>query len=159
MPESKTCTKCGESKPLTDYAKSSRALDGKQCKCKTCDKAYRKANKAKITAYQKTSEYKASRTKYRKSGKGRRMWTSANQRRRALRAGAKHIPYDAEALLNSTYGFCCYCVEQKPLTLDHVIPLSKGGADAEHNIVPCCQSCNSSKNNTELVEWLITRNS
>lgn len=40
---------------------------------------------------------------------------------------------------------CAYCGEKKPLTQDHVIPVSKGGAHTASNIVPACQSCNSSK--------------
>ena len=34
---------------------------------------------------------------------------------------------------------------QKIGTLDHVIPLSKGGTNAEDNLITCCRSCNSKK--------------
>jgi 5-methylcytosine-specific restriction endonuclease McrA len=37
--------------------------------------------------------------------------------------------------------------------LDHVHPLSRGGADAEHNIVPACARCNLSKGAKTLAEW------
>lgn len=40
---------------------------------------------------------------------------------------------------------CAYCGEKKPLTQDHIIPVSKGGAHTASNIIPACQSCNSSK--------------
>lgn len=40
---------------------------------------------------------------------------------------------------------CAYCNRKRKLTRDHVIPLSKGGAHTLSNIVPACQSCNSSK--------------
>ena len=37
---------------------------------------------------------------------------------------------------------------------DHVMPLSKGGADTMDNLVPCCISCNASKSNRILhKEW------
>ena len=37
---------------------------------------------------------------------------------------------------------------------DHVLPLSKGGADTMDNLVPCCLSCNASKSNRILYkEW------
>lgn len=42
---------------------------------------------------------------------------------------------------------CAYCREVKPLTQDHVIPVSKGGLHTASNIVPACQSCNSRKGN------------
>lgn len=41
---------------------------------------------------------------------------------------------------------CGYCHKRKPLTQDHVIPVSKGGDHTASNIIPACQSCNSRKN-------------
>jgi 5-methylcytosine-specific restriction endonuclease McrA len=38
-------------------------------------------------------------------------------------------------------------------TVDHIIPLSQGGTDDLHNLVPCCKSCNSRKQ-TRGVEYL-----
>lgn len=49
------------------------------------------------------------------------------------------------------YGGCCaYC--SKPLsfrsaTMDHVIPISKGGSNWPENLVPACGTCNKSKGN------------
>lgn len=40
---------------------------------------------------------------------------------------------------------CAYCRERRPLTIDHVQPLAKGGAHTAANVVPACQSCNSRK--------------
>lgn len=40
---------------------------------------------------------------------------------------------------------CAYCHEQKPLTVDHVKALSRGGSNDIGNIVPACRSCNSRK--------------
>lgn len=46
---------------------------------------------------------------------------------------------------------CAYCRQGKPLTQDHVIPLSKGGSHTKENVVPACRSCNGRKGN-RLVE-------
>jgi 5-methylcytosine-specific restriction endonuclease McrA len=40
---------------------------------------------------------------------------------------------------------CLCCGKQGDLTVDHVIPLSKGGSNSIENIQPLCHSCNSSK--------------
>ena len=48
---------------------------------------------------------------------------------------------------------CSYCGKQLPLAQEHFVPLSKGGEYTHNNIIPACQSCNSSKNNKDFFEW------
>jgi 5-methylcytosine-specific restriction endonuclease McrA len=50
-------------------------------------------------------------------------------------------------------GRCFYCLEVKPLTQDHVIPLTRGGRHEPKNIIGACLSCNSSKHNALLEDW------
>lgn len=53
-------------------------------------------------------------------------------------------------------GTCYYCDEAvgfKNLTMDHVIPLSRGGSSSKDNLVPCCKECNIKKSNYLPVEW------
>jgi 5-methylcytosine-specific restriction endonuclease McrA len=47
------------------------------------------------------------------------------------------------------FGHCCaYCLRKdEPLTMDHMVPISKGGSHTEDNVVPACKSCNSKKGN------------
>lgn len=40
---------------------------------------------------------------------------------------------------------CLCCGTRKRITVDHVVPLSKGGANAKHNVQPLCLPCNSRK--------------
>jgi len=53
-------------------------------------------------------------------------------------------------------GFRCrYCGAspiREPLTIDHVLPRSKGGTDEAENLVTACWSCNSGKSDTLLSE-------
>ena len=45
------------------------------------------------------------------------------------------------------HGFrCANCNKRTKLTVDHIIPLSKGGTNFIANIQPLCKSCNCSKN-------------
>ena len=48
---------------------------------------------------------------------------------------------------------CVYCGEEKPLTQDHFIPVTKGGEYTHNNIIPSCKSCNSSKGNKDFFNW------
>jgi 5-methylcytosine-specific restriction endonuclease McrA len=47
---------------------------------------------------------------------------------------------------------CVYCGE-KGGTVDHVIPLARGGAHTAENLVPACQRCNDSKGTHLVEEW------
>lgn len=59
---------------------------------------------------------------------------------------------EQERAIKALYKFrCAYCGSKpKVLTIDHVIPLSKGGPHVPANLVPACPSCNSSKGSTIL---------
>lgn len=65
----------------------------------------------------------------------------------------RRIPHQTRALtrrnilMRDRYG-CQYCGEPFPageLTLDHVIPRSRGGASTWENLVACCIPCNNRK--------------
>nr|BBH93991.1 HNH endonuclease [Thermogemmatispora argillosa] len=48
---------------------------------------------------------------------------------------------------------CQYCGKRtRELTLDHVIPRSRGGKSTWENLVTCCKACNSKKGNRLLKE-------
>lgn len=51
---------------------------------------------------------------------------------------------------------CFYCLSPAT-TVDHVVPLSRGGTNYEGNLVPCCKPCNSSKCALLLSEWRFER--
>jgi 5-methylcytosine-specific restriction endonuclease McrA len=48
---------------------------------------------------------------------------------------------------------CFYCGSRENITIDHVIPLSRGGYDSIGNILPACLSCNSQKNSRFIMEY------
>jgi len=53
-------------------------------------------------------------------------------------------------------GRCHYCQAEVPpaeLTLDHVVPLVRGGRSSKGNCVPACKECNSRKQSLLPVEW------
>ena len=47
---------------------------------------------------------------------------------------------------------CAYCGELAS-TIDHVMPLVRGGTNREGNLVPACRSCNSAKGPRTVTEW------
>jgi 5-methylcytosine-specific restriction endonuclease McrA len=70
---------------------------------------------------------------------------------RAMLRSAKHRDWRRKRLKQQG-GVCHYC--RKPLaedaaTLDHVVPLSKGGYDHWENVVAACGPCNQRKGASE----------
>jgi 5-methylcytosine-specific restriction endonuclease McrA len=55
-------------------------------------------------------------------------------------------------------GVCHYCgakVGAEALTLDHVIPLSRGGRTTKGNCVACCKNCNNEKKSYTPAEMIL----
>lgn len=53
-------------------------------------------------------------------------------------------------------GACHYCGERVPpqeLTMDHIVPLIRGGRSTRGNVVPACKSCNNKKKYLLPIEW------
>lgn len=48
---------------------------------------------------------------------------------------------------------CSYCIDGPCETVDHVVPLVRGGTNYEGNLTPCCRKCNSGKGGRTVVEW------
>lgn len=68
----------------------------------------------------------------------------------------------AKALRNSVWwkallaqGICYYCQKKfltHELTMDHKIPIARGGKSTRSNIVVCCFSCNQKKSHKTLAD-------
>ena len=83
------------------------------------------------------------------------LWQKANpekrrinehiRRTRLTEAGGSYTQEEWNALCEKHDNRCLSCGEHKPLTPDHIVPVSKGGSSSINNIQPLCSSCNSSK--------------
>ncbi len=53
-------------------------------------------------------------------------------------------------------GVCYYCkrrIPPKELTMDHIVPIIRGGCTRKGNVVPCCKDCNNKKKYMLPIEW------
>jgi len=48
--------------------------------------------------------------------------------------------------------YCDACLEGQA-TLDHIVPMSRGGATSRNNLVAACAKCNVSKSDESLEAW------
>lgn len=64
-----------------------------------------------------------------------------------IRRGGGFVSSDEWALLKEKFDNCCaYCgVRTDKLEMEHIIPISRGGAHVPDNIVPACRQCNATK--------------
>lgn len=114
-------------------------------------KKYRDAHK------QESKEYAR---KWRAKNPDRSRLNVHRRRIRLLNAIGTHTLKQWELLIELT-GYICVCCKRPDseirLTIDHIIPLIKGGTDNIDNIQPLCGKCNSSKG-TKIINYLNANN-
>jgi len=75
---------------------------------------------------------------------------------RKEKAKARELKRSTWWLRRIQIGVCYYChkeVGRVNLTMDHIVPLSRGGKSKKGNIVPACKDCNNKKKYLLPIEW------
>jgi len=75
-------------------------------------------------------------------------WPTVIRLRHYVKVPYKDIPLTRRNVMHRDSHCCQYCgYTGEDLTLDHVLPKSRGGADAWENLVTACMRCNIRKGN------------
>ena len=83
---------------------------------------------------------------------------NAIKRERAKAREMRKTPYFQDLFRQ---GVCYYCKEKFPedeLTLDHIVPVVRGGKSTRGNLVVCCKSCNQEKRYYTPAEQILNQN-
>jgi 5-methylcytosine-specific restriction endonuclease McrA len=75
---------------------------------------------------------------------------------RAERARARELRKTRWWQQKTAPGLCYYCGRKtafKDLTMDHLVPLARGGRSTRENLVPSCKKCNNKKKSMLPLEW------
>ncbi len=150
--QEKICYSCKRLKTGDEFHVSKTRRDGLNSRCKTCTITSGKVNHAKDPSKKAASS---------------RAWMRANpEKRAAIYARRKHLertapggpysPYreDYKPRVAAYAGLCAYCRKVPYATLEHAVPLTRGGTNFPDNIYPACRPCNGQKFTSILgVEW------
>lgn len=136
-------------------------------------KRWRDNNPLKIKAYSKTyyiehreSEKAQARIEYRRKRQYYLLLgCKASIKRRAVlqNTEGEFHPADIEQIFIEQQGHCMYCGCEltrhipRSVHIDHIIPISRGGSNWPNNLALACQSCNLSKADKLLSEWIAVR--
>lgn len=95
-----------------------------------------------------------------------RKWRKANPSKVAeikhrRRAQINQTRFSCKAAIEQLFKerYCRWCrsrLNRKNFSIDHIIPLSRGGQHKPNNLAAACKKCNSSKGTKLLSEWLPT---
>src|SRR5262252_3059705 len=112
----------------------------------------RKDNTPQYTAYMReyrqTPAGRQAIRRYEDSPKGVAARARRNLRRRTRKRGIliTLTAMEWQAILEQYDNRCAYCgATGRLLTIDHKIPISRGGHHTKENVVPACRPCNSRK--------------
>lgn len=155
-----------------EYTRTWRAENPERCKLYT--DTWRSANPEKVKSRQlayrqenadRRKAYRDSRREHNRVYQSK--YAAANpqagvlkfHKRRALKAGNGGSFSQAEwsELLSQHNAQCAACGCGGRMTVDHIVPLSKGGRHSKENIQPLCSTCNKSKGVKGWAEFLTWR--
>ena len=176
----KLCRCCGRSLPEKAFPRRTASPDGLSYKCRECISAYNKDHYGKSPEARAAVKARARRWAQTNPARRRRISDDSQKRCRAQRAEyarrwrasnpdrarllgrlAAHRRKISGSLTASEWrtleclaqSKCAYCGRNAVLTLDHIDPVCAGGETTWDNSIPCCKSCNSSKNKSDIAEW------
>lgn len=125
----KRCGSCKQELPIEAFGNRAVSSDGLHYWCKSCV--------AERNREWRESNPEIWRPKHRER-QNRRL-------RRISENGGDLNDYEWERILRRYDHRCVACGRKGDITMDHIVPIAKGGRHSAENMQPLCRSCNSSK--------------
>jgi len=175
----RVCKRCSQPKPASEYHKDSGSPDGLRAQCKPCRNGFmqnyyldagedrraymrnRRTSQPDIVRALDLARYE------RDKDKRIALATEAVHIRRARMMDAQYDKGITDIALRKIHGDnCCYCgvlmdfvrgkrgsIKPERATVEHILPISKGGTHTWGNTTLACHRCNTSKNAKTVDEW------
>jgi hypothetical protein len=144
----RTCNRCFEKKPITAYHVAPLGARGRHTECGDCSRVEAKARIASNPAYYDDMAR-----------------TARHQRRAKIYEQGYEVGITRAKLRERLGDDCIYCSATmdftsrgrtyvpKRATIEHVLPISRGGSHTWDNLALCCLECNCSKGDKTVTEW------
>lgn len=129
----KRCTQCKTVKPIDGFALSRRMFNGRRGQCRECTNAYERQLRRRRLA-ENPIAIKAK--------------CFLNKKLRGNR-NPETIEYTKILLLDA----CSYCGKRAG-TIDHIVAVANSGGTEWHNLTAACLSCNASKQDRSVLDFL-----
>lgn len=176
MEQSKTCRLCKQVLLMNNFGKTIGYKDGYNTICKTCANKraaeYRKNNPEKVKALrskwkkENPEKNRASAKKYQAKNLEKHL-KATNEYRQRNRNKYRNYMHNRRVLISAVTYFisdkelkmlysqpCKKCGSKNNQTIDHIIPIARGGKHSIGNLQTLCLKCNSSKKDKTWREWL-----
>lgn len=143
----KQCTKCQKFLRFSEFYHDNHSRDGLSYWCNDCrkenvrqhrlDPEYRKKQMIWNNKWRNRPENRQKVLKMRRK--------SQNKINDILCSIGRVTPILRKNILSRDSYQCLSCQSRQQLTIDHIIPISKGGLTQEENLQTLCRSCNAKK--------------
>ena len=175
----RTCSHCSQRLPISEFHKDKNATDGLRSKCKKCrvgivmewydENRERQAKKESVRRKSNPEKYAEKEAKRYEKDKDKRLLLAVEHShlRKARKKNTKTERGITKLSLKKKFGTKChYCgiemdfstgsgrkFNKSMATIEHLIPLARGGEHTWENTVLACRHCNISKNAKTIEEF------
>ena len=153
----KICSQCKEEKHVDYFYKNRDEKCGYRRQCKQCTNSYNATRTDKKREYDYYYRIK-NRERIKKVKdlyhlNNRELENNKGHVRRARKSKNGVFAISKKELIKLYNSPCFYCGSLNKITIDHIIPISRGGSHSIGNLVSACAFCNGSKHTKFIVEW------
>ena len=144
-----TCRRCSQKKPWIAFPSKGRVC--LQCKVEILE-SLNKSLRDRIVCQPGGPRVDVRRRQARGEYAGKRLQHAINQS-----DGTLTVEFLGRMFAEAEGKPCPYCGEymnRRTKTLDHMVPLSKGGLHGTVNVIICCSRCNSTKRDRDFADWV-----
>lgn len=76
------------------------------------------------------------------------------RKRNAINSNTSSVnAFEIQKIINYFNHSCSYCGSKDNQSIDHMVPLARGGIHELSNLIPACKKCNSSKCASSVEQW------